>query len=51
MVQRREHPCLALEPRQSIGMARERTRQNLDRDVAREVGVVRLIHLTHAARA
>ena len=51
MVQRREHPRLALEPREPIGVARERTGQDLDRDVARELGVVRLIHLAHAARA
>ena len=51
MVQRREHPRFALEARESIGMARERRRQNLDRDIAPELRVVRTVHFAHAARA
>ena len=51
MIQRGEHPRLALEAREPIGMARERARQDLDRDVAPELGVARPVHLAHAARA
>ena len=51
MVQRREHPRLALEAREPIRVARERARQDLDRDVAPELRVARAVHLAHAARA
>ena len=51
MVQRREHPRFALEARESIGMPGERRRQNLDRDIAPELRVVRTVHFAHAARA
>ena len=51
MVQRGEHPRLALEAREPIRIARQRARQDLDRDVAPELRVVRAVHLTHAARA
>ena len=51
MIQRREHPRLALEAREPIRVARERARQDLDRDVAPELRVARPVHLAHAARA
>ena len=51
VVQRREHPRLALEAREAIRIAGERLRQDLDRDVARELGVACAVHLAHAARA
>ena len=41
MIQRREHPRLALEACEPIRVARERTGQDLDRDVAPELRVVR----------
>ena len=40
MIQRGEHPRFALEAREAIGIAREHTRQDLDRDVASELRVV-----------
>ena len=49
MVQRREHLRLALEPRQPLGIARERAGQDLDRDVATEPRVAGAIDLAHAA--
>ena len=51
MVQRGEHPRFAVEARESIRMPRERRRQNLDRDVAPELRVVRTVHFAHAAGA
>ena len=51
MVQRGEHPRLALEAREPIRVARERARQDLDRDVASELRVARPVHLAHAAGA
>ena len=41
----------ALEARQAIRVARERIRQDLDRDVAIEPRVARAVHLAHPARA
>ena len=51
VVQRREHSRLALETGEPIRVAGERTRQDLDRDVAPELRVVSAVHLAHAARA
>ena len=51
MIERREQSCFAFEARQPIGIGRERRRQDLDRDVAPELRVVRAIHLAHPARA
>ena len=51
MVQRGEHPRFALEAREPIRVARDRARQDLDRDVAPELRVARAVHLAHAARA
>ncbi len=50
MIQRGEHPRLPLEAREPLGVARERVRQELDRDIALELRVARAVHLTHAAR-
>ena len=51
MVQRGEHFGFALETRQPFGVVCESFRQDLDRDVALEVGVGRAVHLAHAAGA
>ena len=51
MIQRREHPRLALEARAPFRVGRERRRQDLDRDLAPELVVVRAVHLAHAAGA
>ena len=51
LVQRREHPRFAFEARESIGMPGELGWQNLDRDIAPELRVVRTVHFAHAARA
>jgi len=45
MVQRREDLRFAFEPRQPIGIVREGRRQNLDRDVAIELGVASSVDL------
>ena len=49
MIQRGEHPRLALEARQAVGIPRERVRQELDRDIASELRVPRPIDFAHAA--
>ena len=49
VVERREHLRLALEPRETIGVARECLGQHLQRDVAIELRVARTPHLAHAA--
>ena len=41
VIERGQHPRLAREPREPIGVAGERGRQDLDRDVATELRVVR----------
>ena len=41
----------ATESGEAVRVGSEATRQDLDRDVASEVGVARAIHLTHAAFA
>ena len=51
VVQRGDHSCLTLEARDSTRLGRERERQNLDRDVATELGVVSPVHLAHSAAA
>ena len=51
MVQRREGLRFAREPREAIGIARERVGQDLERDVAIQLRVARAIHLPHAALA
>ena len=51
MIQRGEHPRLALEARAPLRVGRERGRQDLDRDLAPERVVVGAVHLAHAADA
>ena len=48
MVQRREHPRLAIEARESIGITRKGRRQHLDRDIAAQPCVAGAVDLTHA---
>ena len=50
MRQRGDGFGFALEPRQSIGVLRERRRQHLDRDIPIETSIARLVDLAHAAR-
>ena len=50
MIQRRQHVRFALEAGQTFGIARERVGQDLERDVALQLGVARAIHLAHPAR-
>jgi hypothetical protein len=49
VVQGRQHPRLALEARQPLGILREEVRQNLQRDVAPQLRVARAIDLAHSA--
>jgi hypothetical protein len=51
MIERGQHARLALEPCQAIGIAGEFGGQYFDRDVAREVCVVRPVDLPHSAGA
>ena len=51
MVERCEHLGFALESGKAIWIEREAVRENLERDVAIQPGVVGLIHLAHSARA
>ena len=51
MIQRSQHFRFALKTGEPFGIVRERFRQDFDGHVAPELGVVRLIHFAHAARA
>ena len=51
MIEGGEGFCLALEPRESFGVARERFRQDLQRNVTIQPRVAGAIHLAHAASA
>src|SRR5262245_15103282 len=51
MIERGEDTRFALEARQTIGMGRERGRQDLDGDVAPESRIARAVDLAHAAGA
>ena len=51
MVERRERLRFALEAREPLRIGGERGRQDLDRDVAIELGIARAIDLAHAAGA
>ena len=51
MIQRCQHLRFALKSCEPLGIVRESFGQNLDCHVAPKFGVVRLIHLAHAARA
>ena len=50
MIQRGEHARLALEAREARRVAGHRARQDLDGDVAPELGVASAVDLAHAAR-
>jgi putative acetyltransferase len=51
VVQGREQAGLAGESCETVRVAREGARQDLDRDIAPQLGVMGAIHLAHAARA
>ena len=51
MIQRGQGLGFAREPRQAVGIVRERLGQDLDRDVTVQLGVARTEHLAHAAFA
>jgi hypothetical protein len=51
MIEGGEHPRLALEARQPVGVCGKQIGQDLDRDVALKPGVVRAIHFSHASGA
>ncbi len=51
MIERREHLRFATESRQPVGIADDGVRQQLQRDVALQLGVSSAIHLAHGARA
>jgi hypothetical protein len=51
VIELREHLRFALEARESLGVVRERVGEDLDRDVAVELGVVGAIDLAHPAFA
>jgi hypothetical protein len=51
MIERREQLGFALKTVQPVGIVREGLGKNLERDLAIQSGVVRFIHLSHAAGA
>ncbi len=51
MVERGQHLRFALETREALRVVHEGVRENLQGDIAVELGVPRLVHLAHAARA
>jgi hypothetical protein len=51
MIQRSQDLSFALEARHAVGIRGERRRQNLDRDIAIELGITGAINLAHAALA
>ena len=51
MIERRGSESLPLKAGQPFGIVRKHFRKDLDGYIAPELGVVRLIHLTHPARA
>jgi hypothetical protein len=51
MIERREQPCLALEPREAIGIGREARRQHLDRHIASELRIAGAVDFAHPAAA
>ena len=51
MVQRRKHLRFALKASKPFRIIREEGGQNLERDIAIELGIPRPIHLTHSATA
>jgi hypothetical protein len=51
MIQRREHFGFTLESRDPIRIGGDRRRQNLDGDIALQLGIRRAVDLSHAACA
>jgi len=51
VIEGREHSRLPLEAGEPFGVLRESSGQDLDRDIAPELGVLRAIDLAHATRA
>ena len=51
MIEGGQHLGLALEAREPFGIRGERLREDLDRDVASELRVLRPVNLSHASRA
>ncbi len=51
MIQRREHACFALEPRQPVRIVNDRVGQDLYCDLALEARVARAVDLAHASCA
>ena len=51
MLQGGQEPRLALEPRATLGVVRQRRGQHLDRDIAPQLAVVGPVHLAHPAAA
>jgi hypothetical protein len=51
MIERREHARLSLKPRQPVGIGGKRVREDLQRDIAAELGVASPVHLAHATGA
>ena len=51
VIQRSQNLCLTLEPRESFWVSRERFRQDLERHLALELGIRRLIDLPHPTLA
>src|SRR5262245_6823646 len=51
MIERSQELCLALEPREALGIERKAFRQDLDRDVAIQFRVTGAIDLAHSTRA
>ena len=49
MIQRGQHLRFPLEPREALGIASERGWQDLDRDIAIELGIARAVDLAHPA--
>src|SRR5204863_329971 len=51
MVERSQHPCFALEPRQAIGMVRKALGQDFQRNVTVQLAIPDAIYLPHSARS
>jgi hypothetical protein len=51
MIERRQHLCLAREPRHTVGVSREPFRNYFDGDIAAQLGVRGAVDFTHAAGA
>jgi hypothetical protein len=51
VIERRQHLCFALKPRQAARVEREQLRLDFQRDVALQPGIARAIDFAHAATA